>query len=33
LFPDNAEEYVEYLISIDRLDEAAVLLAKLVAII
>jgi hypothetical protein len=30
LFPDNAEEYVEYLVSIDRLDEAAVLLAKLV---
>ena len=30
LFPDNAEQYVEYLISIGRLDEAAVLLAKLV---
>lgn len=30
LCPDNAEEYVEYLVSIDRLDEAAVLLAKLV---
>jgi hypothetical protein len=25
LFPDNAEEYFEYLVSIDRLDEASVL--------
>ena len=30
LFPDNAEEYFEYLVTIDRLDEAAVLMAKLV---
>lgn len=30
LCPENAEEYVEYLIGIDRLDEAAIILAKIV---
>ena len=30
LFPENAEEYIEYLQEIDKLDEAAVLLTKLV---
>ena len=30
LFPDEAEEFIDYLISIDRLDEAAVLMAKIV---
>ena len=28
--PDNAEDFIDYLISIDRLDEAAVLMAKIV---
>ena len=28
--PDDAEEFVDYLISIDRLDDAAVLMAKIV---
>lgn len=30
LSPENAEEYIEYLRSIDRLDEAAVRLAAVV---
>lgn len=30
LFPENAEEYIEYLKTISRLDECAVLLAKIV---
>lgn len=30
LTPENAEEYIEYLVSIDRLDEAAIRLAKIV---
>merc|ERR1712226_975087 len=30
LYPDNAEDFIDYLISIDRLDEAAVLMAKIV---
>ena len=30
LIPENTEEYVEYLISIDRLDEAAVKMADIV---
>lgn len=28
--PENAEEYVEYLVSIDRLDEAALRMADIV---
>jgi len=30
MFPENSEEYVEYLVSIDRLDEASQILAKCV---
>ena len=30
LMPENTEEYVEYLISIGRLDEAAVKMADIV---
>ncbi|XP_033643513.1 pre-mRNA-splicing factor SYF1-like [Asterias rubens] len=30
LFPENAEKYIEYLVSIDRLDEAAVRMADIV---
>ncbi|XP_072014500.1 LOW QUALITY PROTEIN: pre-mRNA-splicing factor SYF1-like [Amphiura filiformis] len=30
LFPENSEEYIEYLVSIDRLDEAALRLADVV---
>lgn len=30
MFPENAEEYIEYLISVDRLDEAAQQLASVV---
>lgn len=30
LCPENSEDYIEYLISIDRLDEAALKLAELV---
>jgi len=30
LSPENAEEYIEYLTSINRLDEAAVKLAEIV---
>lgn len=30
LSPENAEDYIDYLTSIDRLDEAAVILAKIV---
>lgn len=30
LCPENAEDYIEYLIAIDRLDEAALKLAEIV---
>jgi len=30
LCPENAENYVDYLLTVDQLDEAAVLLIKLV---